>query len=178
MVRLDLCLGRMVGCNVRLIYNTQLSWMFPWKVSYNLFKYNLSPQFFLSRDCHYTSYLTWHIIPHMYTLILLIVHRFMKTKTGSPSRKANTRNIVEVTARVLPFRNRACRIRAVTQNSCSATETERNWEVTGTFRSVFTHEKTLLNGDVPRRNGNVTYSVNRPVISGSWQWNMYLWQLI
>jgi hypothetical protein len=27
-VRLDLCLGRMKECNVRLIYNIQLSWMF------------------------------------------------------------------------------------------------------------------------------------------------------
>ena len=26
-VRLDLCLGRMKECNVRLIYNIQLSWM-------------------------------------------------------------------------------------------------------------------------------------------------------
>jgi hypothetical protein len=28
---------------------------------------------------------------------------------------------------------------------------------------LITHEKILLNGDVPRRNGNVTYSVNRPL---------------
>ena len=27
---------------------------------------------------------------------------------------------------------------------------------------LITHEKILLNGDVARRNGNVTYSVNRP----------------
>ena len=32
---------------------------------------------------------------------------------------------------------------------------------------LITHEKRLLNGDVPRRNGNVTYSVNRPLQSPS-----------
>jgi len=29
---------------------------------------------------------------------------------------------------------------------------------------LITREKSLLNGDVPRRNGNVTYNVNRPLL--------------
>ena len=31
LVRLDLCFGRMKDCNVRLIYNIELSWMLSWK---------------------------------------------------------------------------------------------------------------------------------------------------
>jgi hypothetical protein len=30
-IHLDLCLGSMKECNVRLIYNIQLGWMFSWK---------------------------------------------------------------------------------------------------------------------------------------------------
>jgi len=38
---------------------------------------------FLSRHCHYTSYLTRHTIPHIYAPIPSIFHPFLNTKTSS-----------------------------------------------------------------------------------------------
>ena len=73
---------------------------------------------FLSRHCHYTSDLTYHIIPHISALILLIFHPLLKK------------------------RRRSCQCEHL---------------------RLITYEKILMNGDVPRRNGNVTYSVNRPL---------------
>ena len=41
------------------------------------------PTIFLSRHCQYTSYLTCHIIPHIYAPILLIFHQFLKRKKNA-----------------------------------------------------------------------------------------------
>jgi len=73
-VRLDLCLGRMKECNVRLIY---------------------SIQFFFSDSV--TTFLIWHvIIPHIYAPILLIFHPFLKTNRQHSLRE-NTRSVVKET---------------------------------------------------------------------------------
>ena len=45
----------------------------------------------------------------------------------------------------------------------NGTETWRRRSCQCEHLRLITHEKSLLNGDVPRRNGNVTYSVNRPL---------------
>ena len=45
--------------------------------------YLFVPTNFISRHCHHTSYLTCHIIPHIYIPFLLIFHPFLKTTTGS-----------------------------------------------------------------------------------------------
>jgi len=44
----------------------------------------------------------------------------------------------------------------------NGTETWRRRSCQCEHLRLITHEKILLNGDVPRRNGNVTYSVNQP----------------
>ena len=44
----------------------------------------------------------------------------------------------------------------------NGTETWRTRSCQCEHLRLITHEKSLLNGDVPRRTGNVTYSVNRP----------------
>jgi len=68
-----------------------------------------------------------------------------------------------------PSRYRPVRTRSVTSNIL-AQQRRRNGTETWGRRScqcehlhLITHEKILLNGDVPRRNGNVTYSANRPL---------------
>jgi len=45
----------------------------------------------------------------------------------------------------------------------NGTETWRRRSCQCEHLRLTTHEKSLLNGDVPWRNGNVTYSVNRPL---------------
>ena len=88
------------------------------------------PKIFLSRHCHYTSYLTCHIIPHIYAPIILIFHPFLKTKTGSTHckqtlevwwRRRKTVHIIgieQVQTGPDPFRH--------VKHSRSATATERN----------------------------------------------------
>ena len=49
---------------------------------FQLFTY-LSPDFFFSRHCHFTSHSTCHKIPTFTHLFLLTVHPFLKIKTGS-----------------------------------------------------------------------------------------------
>jgi len=65
-------------------------------------------------------------------------------------------------------RYRPVRTRSVTSDNL-AQQRRRNGTETWRRRScqcehlrLITHEQILLNGDVPCRNGNVTYSVNRP----------------
>jgi hypothetical protein len=41
------------------------------------------PTIFISRHCHYTFYLTCHIIPHINAPILLIFHSFLKEKQAA-----------------------------------------------------------------------------------------------
>jgi len=65
-------------------------------------------------------------------------------------------------------RYRQVRTRSVTsdilaqQRRRNGTETWRRRSCQCEHLRKITHGKILLNGDVPRRNGNVTYSVNRP----------------
>jgi len=119
-VRLDLCLGIIKECNVRLIYNIQCS----------------------SPDCHYISYWTCHIIPNIYAPIRLTFYPLLKTKTGSTRCKQ--------TLEVKWTRRKTVHIIGIEQiqtgsdpfhhvkHSRSATATERNWDVTETFLSVWT----------------------------------------
>jgi len=62
---------------------------------------------------------------------------------------------------------RPVRTRSVPSNILArrrnGTETWRRRSCQCELIRLNTHEKILLNGDVPRRNGNVTYSVNQPV---------------
>jgi len=66
-------------------------------------------------------------------------------------------------------RFRPVRTRSVTSNILdqqqrrNGTETWRRPYCQCEHLRLTTHEKILLNGDVPRRNGNVTYSVNQPL---------------
>ena len=71
-------------------------------------------------------------------------------------------------------RYRNVRTRSVTSNIL-AQQRRRNGTDTWRRRScqrehlrLITHEKVLLNDDVPRRNGNVTYGVNRPICISEW----------
>ena len=101
-----------------------------------------APTVFLSRHCHYTSYLTCHIIPHIYAPILLIFYPFLKTKTGSTRckqtlevwwRRRKTDHIIGIEQLQTgsdPFRH--------VKHYRSATATERNWDVTETFLTVWT----------------------------------------
>jgi hypothetical protein len=98
------------------------------------------PAIFFSRHYQYTSYLTGHIIPHIYAPVLLIFHQFLKTKTGSTRckqtlelwwRKFKTVHIIgieQVQTGSDPLRH--------VKHSRSATATERNCDVTETFLSV------------------------------------------
>ena len=98
------------------------------------------PTVCLSKHCHYTSYLTYHIIPHISALILLIFHPFLKNKTGSTRckqtlevqwRRRKTVHIMgieQVQAGPDPVRH--------VKHSRSATATERNSDVTETFLPV------------------------------------------
>ena len=130
------------------------------------------PTIFLSRYRHYTSYLTCHIIPHIYALILWIFHPFPKIKTGSTfASKPSKCNGGDLRLFTLSesSRYRSVRTRSVTSNIL-AQQRRRNGTETWRRRScqcehprLTTREKILLKAEVPRRNGNVTYSVNRPL---------------
>jgi hypothetical protein len=60
-VCLDLCLGRMVQCNVRLICNNPLSWMLSWNMSCNLCK--IQQVIFYSCYSSLLLYVINHILP-------------------------------------------------------------------------------------------------------------------
>jgi hypothetical protein len=105
--------------------------------------FNSSPIFpnnFSSKHCHYTSYLTRHIIPHISAPVLLIFHPFLKTKRDSTRCELSKCSGGDVRIHIIgieqeqtapdPFRH--------VKNSRSATATERNWDVMETFLSVWT----------------------------------------
>jgi len=50
------------------------------------------------------------------------------------------------------------------QRRRNGTETQRRRSCQCEHFRLITHERILLNGDVPRQNGNATYSVNRPLL--------------
>jgi len=132
----------MKECNVRLIYNTQ---------------------FFFS-DCHYISYLTCHNSSHLRTNSInfssiseqaaLVASKHSKCYGGDVrlftlSESAGTNGFGPVPSRQI-----------FSLGNGDGTELRRDGDVP---ISLITHEKILLNGDVPRRNGNETYSANRPL---------------
>jgi hypothetical protein len=129
---------------------------------------------FLSRHCHYTSYLTCHIIPHIYAPILLIFNQFLGQNKAAlvaskhPKCSGGDTRLFTLSE---PNRFTPVRTRSVTSNIL-AQRGRRNGNATWRRRScpcehlhLITREKMLLNGDVARRNGNATYSVNRPFVN-------------
>ena len=131
------------------------------------------PTIFLSAHCNYTSYLTCHIIPHIYAPILLIFHPFLKTKHAALVASRHSKcSGGDVRLFLLSewSRYRPIRTRSITSNILAwrrnGTETRRRRSCQGEHLRLNTHEKIVLNGDVPRWNGNVTYSVNRPLMYG------------
>ena len=128
----------------------------------------------LSRHCHYTSYLTCHIIPHISAPILSIffIHLWgqkQEALIGSKHSKCSGGDAGLFTLSE-SSRYRQIRTRSVTSNIL-AQQRRRNGTETWRRRScqcehfrLIAHEKMLLNGDVPRRNENVTYSVNRSLL--------------
>jgi hypothetical protein len=98
------------------------------------------PTISLSTLCHYTSYLTCHTIRHICARILLIFRPFLKTKTGSTRCKHSKCSGGDVRIRIIgneQVQTGPSPLRHV-KNSRSATATERNWDVTETFLSVWT----------------------------------------
>ena len=85
------------------------------------------------------------------------------SKNRQHSLQVNTRSVMEETLDCSHYRNWAGADRSGpfrhVKHSHSATE--RNWDATETFLPVWTSRE--MNGDVPRRNENVAYSVNRPL---------------
>jgi hypothetical protein len=132
------------------------------------------PTAFLSRHCHYTFYLTRHIIPHISAPILLNFIRFWRLKqaalVASKHSKCSGGDLRLFTLSE-SSRYRHVRTRSVTSNIL-AQQRRRNGTETWRIRSsqcehlrLITYEKILLNGDVPRRNANVTCNVNWPLIT-------------
>ena len=126
---------------------------------------------FLPRHCRYTSYLTCHIIPPISAPILLIFHPCTLKQAALVARKHSKCTGRDVRLFTLSESRRYRQVwsRSVTSNILSQ-QLQRNGTETWRRRSfqceqlrLVTHENILLNGDVPRRNGNVTYSVNRPL---------------
>jgi len=126
---------------------------------------------FLSRQFHYTSYLTCHIFPHIYAPILLIFHPFLRKKQAALVASRHSKcsgGDVRLFTLSESRRFKPVRTRSVTSNILAqqrrrnGTEKWRRRSPQCKYLRLITHEKILLNGDVPRRNGNVTYSVNRP----------------
>jgi len=117
------------------------------------------PTIFLSRHCHYTSYFICHIFPHIYAPVLLIFH---------PLPKKNQAALVTSTLSKRTGRG-VGRTRSVPSNILArrrnGTETWRRRSYHCEHIRLNTHKKILLNGDVPRRNGNLTYSVIRPLLA-------------
>jgi len=109
---------------------------------------------------------------HIYAPFLLIFHPLLKTKTGSTRckqtfkvcwRRHKTVQIIgteQIQTGPDPFRH----VKHSRSANGDGTELRRDGDLPVTVNiSVYnTHEKILLNGDVPRWDGNVTYSVNRP----------------
>ena len=129
------------------------------------------PTIFPCIHCHYTSYLACYIFPHIYAQILLIVHPFPK-KNYAVRIRQNTRNVLEETVTDLSIRieqvPRLFGTRAVPTNTLArgrrlnGTETWRRRSYQCEHIRLNTSQKIFLIRDIPRRNGNVTHSVNRP----------------
>jgi hypothetical protein len=92
------------------------------------------------------------------------------------SLRPDTRSVLEETLDCSHYQNRAGTDRSgpvpsrQTFSLGGVTELRRDGDVPVTVNisvSLRAHEKILLNGDISRRNGNVTYSVNRPLVSNA-----------
>jgi hypothetical protein len=90
-------------------------------------------------------------------------------KNGQHSLQTNSRSVAEVTSDCSHYRNRADTDRSGpvpsrhTFSFSKGDETELRRFYQCEHLRLITHEEILLNRNVPRRNGNVTYSVNRPL---------------
>ena len=128
---------------------------------------------FPSTHCHYTSYLTCHIFPYINAPILLILHPLpeKKKQTALFARKHTKRTgrdvglfTVSESSRFRPVRNRSVPSNILARRRRrNGTETWRRRSCQCEHLCLITRGKILLNVGVPRRNGNVTYSVNRPL---------------
>jgi len=134
--------------------------------------YLFVPTIFLSRHCHYTSHLTCHIFSHIYAPILLIFHPFPKKNqaalVASKHSKCTGRDVglftLSESSWFRPIRTRSIPSNIVARRRRrKGTENWRRPPCHYEHTRLNTHEKILLNGDVPRRNGNMTYSVNQPL---------------
>ena len=119
---------------------------------------------FLSRHCRCASYLTRHIIPHIYAPVLLFSSIFEDRKHAA----------------LVASRHSKCSggdVRLFTLSESSRHRQGRTCDVTSNILAqlrrcscqpeqvrLITHEKILLNGYIVRRNGYVTDSVKRPFI--------------
>jgi len=143
------------------------SWNF--HAFFHLFTY-LSPQFFFPDT---VTILIRHaiIIAHIYAPVLLIFHPFQKKNQAVLGSKHSKRSGRDAGLFTLweSSRCRPIRTRSVPSNILAwrqrrdGTETWRRRSLHCEHIRLHTHEKVLLNGDVPRRNGNVTYGVNQPL---------------
>jgi hypothetical protein len=121
------------------------------------------PTIFLSIHCHCTSYLTCHIIPHIYGPILLIFHHFWRKNRQQCSGRDVRLFTLSESNRCRPVRTRSVTSNILAQQRRrNGTETWRRRCCQCEHLRLIIQKKILLNGDVLRRNGNVTYSVNRP----------------
>jgi hypothetical protein len=130
------------------------------------------PHSFLSRQFHYIFlFHMWYNSSHFRTNCINFSSISEDTKALVASKHLKCS---EGDVRLFTFsessRYRRVRTRAVTSNILSQ---QRRRNDTETWRKRFfqcqhlrlnTHDKALLNGDVPRRHGNVTYSVNQPYV--------------
>ena len=140
----------------------ELTWFF------QLFAY-LSSQFFFSRHCHYT-YLTFHIFPHIYASIILIFVPFPKKNqtelvaSKHPKRTGQDVGLLTLSesSRFRPVRTPSVPLNILARRRRrNGTETWRRRPCHCENNHLNTHEKILLKGHVPRRTGNVTYSLNQ-----------------
>ena len=89
-------------------------------------------------------------------------------KNRQHSLQANTRSGGDVrlftlseSSRFRPVRTRSVKSFSLSNGDGKELRRDGDFPVSVNISRLITHEKILLNGDVPRRNGNVTYSVNR-----------------
>jgi len=116
---------------------------------------------------HYTSYLICHIIPHIYAPILLILHPFLKTKqaarVSSQQSKCSGGDVGQFTLSESSRYGRVPSRQTFSLGDGDGSELRCDGDVPVSVNiRLITREKLLLKGDVPRRNGNVSYSVNQP----------------
>jgi hypothetical protein len=115
--------------------------------------------------------LTCHIIPHISAPVLLTFHPFLKGKTpaalvASKHSKCSEGDVrlftISESSKFRPVRTHSDTSKLLNQQRRrNGTEIWRRRSCQCEHLRLITHEKILLLGDVPRRNGNVTYSVNR-----------------